>query len=181
VATVQQGLGIIAGLQRTGSREAFELGKAAAVAQATLNVPQAASNAFTVGAKLGGPVTGAAFAAVATAVQLANVSRIASQQPTGFANGGLVEGGIPGRDSVPALLTPGEVVVPRRNFNDLNIDNGEMVNLLSSIKSGIDSLVAQTEPQAEEDATPINVELMLNGEVLANQILELNRDNQRIS
>lgn len=31
-----------------------------------------------------------------------------------FANGGVVTGGIPGQDSVPALLTPGEVVIPNK-------------------------------------------------------------------
>lgn len=184
IQSVQQGLSIISGLQSVGSREAFEVGKAAAVAQAALNVPTAASNAYTVGAKFGGPPTGAAFAAVATAVQLANVSRIASQKPVGFAEGGLVEGGIPGRDSVPALLTPGEVVVPEKNFKDLNLSDGETVNLLSSIKESIESLVAlQNERSLEEETetAPLNIELTLNGEVLANQILELNQDNARIA
>jgi hypothetical protein len=138
VKTVQQGFGIIAGLQQTASKEAFQLGKAAAVAQAALNIPQAASNAFTVGAKLGGPPTGAAFAAIATAVQLANLQKISSQRFTGFADGGLVEGGTPGRDSVPAMLTPGEVVVPQKNFNDLGMNNEESVFELKRLNRNIE-------------------------------------------
>ena len=38
---------------------------------------------------------------------------------TAAADGGLITGGRAGRDSVPALLTPGELVVPQRNFADV--------------------------------------------------------------
>ena len=38
---------------------------------------------------------------------------------TSAQDGGLIEGGIAGRDSVPALLEPGELVVPRKNFADV--------------------------------------------------------------
>jgi hypothetical protein len=91
-----------------------------------------------VGAKLGGPPTGAAFAAIATAVQLANLQKISSQRFTGFADGGLVEGGTPGRDSVPAMLTPGEVVVPQKNFNDLGMNNEESVFELKRLNRNIE-------------------------------------------
>lgn len=37
----------------------------------------------------------------------------------GLAEGGRVTGGIPGRDSVPALLSPNELVVPAQNFEDV--------------------------------------------------------------
>ena len=39
--------------------------------------------------------------------------------PTGFALGGLVQGGVQGIDSVPALLQPGELVVPTKNFDEV--------------------------------------------------------------
>jgi tape measure domain-containing protein len=180
-STAQAGLAALSSLQRTGSKEAFEIGKAAAIAQALITIPSTAVKAYDslAGIPIVGPGLGAAAAAAAVVAGTARVNQIRSQKLTGFQDGGLVEGGIPGRDSVPALLTPGEVVVPRKNFNDLNIDNGEMVGLLTSIKDGIDLLVAS---QSEDEGTaPLNVELTLDGEVLASQILELNRDNARIA
>ena len=50
----------------------------------------------------------AAAAAAAVAAVFAGIRGAVA----GFAQGGLVRGGTPGRDSVPALLTPGEVVLP---------------------------------------------------------------------
>ena len=47
--------------------------------------------------------------------------QLESSQPTGFAEGGLVPG-TGNKDTVPALLTPGEVVVPKKNFADLSSD-----------------------------------------------------------
>ncbi len=57
---------------------------------------------------------GIAAAAAITAYGAERVSNVLSA-----ADGGLVEGGVPGRDSVPALLMPGELVVPKKNFNDV--------------------------------------------------------------
>ena len=37
----------------------------------------------------------------------------------GMAEGGIVPGGAPYTDRVPTMLTPGELVVPRKNFNDV--------------------------------------------------------------
>jgi len=124
--TSQRGLAALASLQRTGSREAFEIGKAASIAQALVSIPATAIEAYKslAGIPGVGPALGAAAAAAAVAAGTANVNRIRSTQFQAFADGGLVEGGIPGQDSVPALLTPGEVVVPERDFKSLNVANG---------------------------------------------------------
>jgi hypothetical protein len=61
-----------------------------------------------------GPALGVAGAAAAVAFGAERISQV-----TAAADGGLIEGGVQGRDSVPALLMPGELVVPRRNFNDV--------------------------------------------------------------
>ena len=57
---------------------------------------------------------GGILASAITAFGAEQISNVQAAQ-----DGALVEGGIPGRDSVPFLLEPGELVVPRRNFNDV--------------------------------------------------------------
>ena len=58
------------------SRAAFELNKIASIAQAALNIPEAASNAYTWGTKIGGPGFGAAMATIATGAQILNMAAI---------------------------------------------------------------------------------------------------------
>lgn len=67
------------------SRAMFELNKAAKMAEVLLNVPKTASDAYEKGNAIGGPPVGAAFAAVATAAQLAQLAAIKS---TSFEGGG---------------------------------------------------------------------------------------------
>src|SRR3990167_385280 len=54
-----------------------------------------------------GPIVGALAAGVITAMILAFRSKV-----VGAATGGLISGGTPGRDRVPAMLMPGELVMP---------------------------------------------------------------------
>lgn len=113
------GLSAIASLQKSGSREAFNIGKRAAQAQVLLDIPKAAFSAYTslIGTPFVGPVLApiaAAAAIVAGQQQLAAIER----QSFAFAEGGIVPG-VGNKDTVPALLTPGEVVVPKSNFEDL--------------------------------------------------------------
>ncbi len=121
--TAQKGLAALASLQSTGSKEAFEIGKAASIAQALVAIPTTAIEAYKslAGIPVVGPGLGAAAAAAAVVAGTAQVNQIRAQQFTAFAEGGLVTGGVKGKDSVPALLTPGEVVVPEKNFESLNI------------------------------------------------------------
>lgn len=182
--TTQVGLGAIAALQSTGNKQAFEIGKAAAAAQVLIDTPLAAMKAYTslVGIPVVGPVLAPAAAAAAVAVGAANLSRINSQSFTGYADGGVVTGGIPGQDSVPAMLTPGEVVVPEKNFEDIGLDNSEQVGLLKDIKSLLMNQQEQTEEievNDTENTTPLTVNLTLNEEVLASQMLEISRNNLR--
>lgn len=71
-----------------------------------------------------------------------------------FAEGGMVPGGAPFTDRVPALLTPGEVVL-----------NREQVSALSQAKSS----------EAPQSSQPLTVNLMIGEEQLANVILNLQR------
>ena len=119
VQTAQKGLSAIAELTKSKSREAFELGKAAAIAQALISIPVTAIDAYRslAGIPVVGPALGAIAAAAAVATGTARLNEIRSQR-FAFAEGGIVPG-VGNKDTVPALLTPGEVVVPKSNFEDL--------------------------------------------------------------
>lgn len=69
-------------------------------------------------------------------------------QVTGANQGGLITGGIPGIDSVPALLTPGELVVPQKNFDQVvgavqgGNGSGEDLSPLISLLQSIDQKIS---------------------------------------
>lgn len=106
----------ISALTRNKNRELAAIGKAAALFQIGIGIPDAAQRAYT-SASIFGPVAGAAAAALAVAAGVQRLEEVRSQQ-LGFAQGGVVPG-VGNKDTVPALLTPGEVVVPKKNFEDL--------------------------------------------------------------
>lgn len=119
VEKTRVGLSAIASLQKSGSREAFNIGKRAAQAQVLLDIPKAAFSAYT--SLIGTPFVGPVLAPIAaTAAILAGQQQLAAieRQSFAFAEGGIVPG-IGNKDTVPALLTPGEVIVPKSNFEDL--------------------------------------------------------------
>lgn len=98
----------------------YKLQRAAALAEAQLKVPLIALDTFSSVLKsatilgLAAPIVAAAAAATAATAAELNVIKIASSplQIQGFAKGTLnVQGGIKGKDSVPALLMPGEAVI----------------------------------------------------------------------
>lgn len=127
-------------LQQSKNSTLKGIGKAAAVAQITISTAQAAMNIFTGFSTI--PIVGPALGVIGAAAAVAfGAERIG--QVTAAAEGGLLEGGIPGRDSIPVLAQHGELVTPRKNFDEVvgavrtqregGADNSEMVNLLKSI------------------------------------------------
>ena len=87
-------------------------GKAAAIAQATINTYEGASKAI---ADFGVPL-GLPFAAIAIATGLKQVSAITSVEEPKFAQGGIVGGvGTSTSDSVSARLSKGESVINARS------------------------------------------------------------------
>lgn len=147
VQTANKGLSALAGLQQSSNRTAFEIGKAAAIAQAAIAIPITAIEAYKslAGIPLVGPALGAAAAAAAIITGTQRLNQIRAQQPTGFAEGGQVPPGFD-NDSFPALLTSGEVVVPERNFEQLisgGLDprNDEQILVLRQILFGVNRLV----------------------------------------
>jgi tape measure domain-containing protein len=111
----QSTLQYISSAQNSQSRSLFEVAKAAAIANAIITGIQAVQNAL---ASVPYPFNFAA-AGVVAAVAASNVAQISKTQFQGAADGALVEGGTKGVDSVPFMLEPGELVVPRRNFDEV--------------------------------------------------------------
>lgn len=144
VEGVKTATGELVALQNSRNSTLKAIGKAAAIAQITIKTAESAISIFNgfatipfIGYALG--IAGAAAAIAYGGEQIATV--------TGAASGGLIEGGIPGKDSVPALLTPGELVVPRKNFNDVvgSVQGGgnnsgfndQAISILQSIDSKV--------------------------------------------
>jgi len=82
-------------LMNSGSKKMFQIGKTAAIASALVKGYEAVVSSYAAGAKVGGPVVGAAYAATAAAATAAQIGQIKKQQ---FGSGGSVtaySGGIP--------------------------------------------------------------------------------------
>ena len=107
--------GTVATMMSSHSKKAFQIGKAAAIAQAVIQTYMGATAAFASLASTGpwGVVAGAVAAAAAIAAGMANVAQIRAQQMPAFAHGGsMMVGGTGGTDSqvVSLRATPGEVI-----------------------------------------------------------------------
>ncbi len=131
------------------------IGKAAAVAQITMKTAEAAMNIFNGFSiiPIVGPALGVAGAAAAIAFGAEKIGTV-----TAAADGGLMTGGIPGRDSIPTLTMPGELVVPTRNFDqvvgavqrDGQADSGpEMLSVLREIDAKLSVPQPQTVIQGD--------------------------------
>jgi len=110
-------------LQQSKNATLKTIGKVAAVTQIGISTAESAMNIYKGFSTIPiiGPALGIAGAAAAVAFGAERIGQVTAAQ-----TGGLIEGGIPGRDSVPSLLEPGELVVPRKNFNDVvGAVNGE--------------------------------------------------------
>lgn len=80
--------------QASGANKTFfELNKIRAISEAVLSAKEAIQGAYAVGAKIGGPVLGAAFAATAAAATAANIASIASTSYGSSSSGGGSGGG----------------------------------------------------------------------------------------
>ena len=104
--------GNLTSLAGLGSKELGGIAKGAAIAQATIDGYAAIQKAWAQGGFFGGPVM-AAGVAIATA---ANIAKIAA---TPLASGIDEVPGMGTRDNFPAMLAPGERVVPRETNQDL--------------------------------------------------------------
>ena len=116
VQNLQSAFGQIASLQSSGSATLFAIGKAAAISTATIDGIAAVQKALASAP----PPLNFALAGLVGAAQAANLARISSTKPpTGAFDGALVEQGSIFSDSQPFMLSKGEIVAPRRDFDDV--------------------------------------------------------------
>ncbi len=138
------------GLSRAQSKELLAISKAASITQVLLNTPEAISNSFTFGTRIGGPAVGFVFAALAATAQAAQVAAIAG---TPLQKGGEIPPGFPD-DTFSARLTSGETVVPRDTTENLKAflaEQGGSREVLSSIDSKLDNLSNQVVVQVGDE------------------------------
>lgn len=91
----------------TQSKAMFEINKVASLANAALMTPEAVMGAYSFGAKLGGPVLGAAMGALALGSQVAQMQSIASSS---FGGGGSTATSTPsGGVSISDGLVPSDI------------------------------------------------------------------------
>lgn len=133
-------LGDLSSLMQSGNKKLFAIGKAAAIAQATVDGWSAATSAWDKGMKIGGPPVAAAFTAFSLVRTGAMIANIASQQIGGGAGGsvGGMAGGVPQVDSGPTgtstFLIQGDVIGRQtggelvKQINEA-IDAGHRVNI----------------------------------------------------
>jgi hypothetical protein len=104
LAAVSSAFSGLANLMNAGSKKLFKIGKAAALANAAVDAYASVTGAYKVGARIGGPPIGAAFATAAGIAQAVNIANIAKQKIGGgtAANAGSFSGGLPAVNTAPA-------------------------------------------------------------------------------
>lgn len=112
----KQAFGELAELTQSSNATLKGIGKVAAVANIIIKTAESAMNIYNGFSAIPiiGPALGIAGAAAAVAFGAEKISQV-----NAAADGALVEGGIPGVDSVPFMLQRQELVVPRQNFEDV--------------------------------------------------------------
>lgn len=113
IENLKSTFGTIATLQSSSSQELAAIGKAAAIAQATMDGYAAVQKALSAAP----PPFNFGLAALVGAATAANVAKIAG---VGLARGINEVPGIGTQDNFPTMLAPGERVVPAKSNEDLN-------------------------------------------------------------
>ncbi len=102
IAGMKSMLGDLSTLMNSHSKKAFEIGKVAAIANATISGIEAAVHAWKWGMNTGGPYAAAAFTAASIAATAVQISQIASQSFGGGGGGASsFSGGVPAINTAP--------------------------------------------------------------------------------
>jgi hypothetical protein len=130
------------GLSKSNNSKLASIGKAAAIARATIETYQAATGAYASLASIPyvGPALGAAAAAAAIAAGLANVAQIRAQ-PTGFETGGYT--GNIGRQSVAGVVHGQEFVMNAQATQRIGVSK------LEALQTGAASIQQGSAPQTK--------------------------------
>jgi hypothetical protein len=135
-----------------------------AAAQRMISIYAAEAAALAFKGQLGIPVVGVALGAAAAATAFGMVGAWANK----MALGGEIRGGVPGRDSVPALLMPGERVLSRSENERMKGGGQEPVQQSITIAPVVQS---QLPPSAEQrraivaDLAPMIEEAVRDGQL----------------
>lgn len=123
----KQAFSNLAELQQSSNATLKAIGKVAAIANIVIHTAESAMNIYAGFSTIPiiGPTLGLAAAAAAVAFGAEQVSKV-----QGANQGGVVDGVGPDKDSVLGFLTPGELVVPRKNFD-------ETINAVANQRAGI--------------------------------------------
>lgn len=129
-------LSSMSAMTQSKNAELAAIGKAASIVDIEIKGAQAAMAVYAGFATI--PIIGPELGIIAAAA-----TEIFAQEKAaavmGFAQGGLVTGGIPGVDSVHMLAQEGELVAPKQNFD-------EVVNAVANQRAGV-SQSAPSQPQ----------------------------------
>ncbi len=109
--------GELVGLAQSKNSTLKAIGKAAAISQIAISTATSAAKVFADSVILLGPFVGPPVGAALAAARIAYGAEQISNV-TAAASGALVEGS-GNRDSQPFMLTPGELVTPRKNFEEV--------------------------------------------------------------
>lgn len=137
LSAVSGALGDVASLMQTENKKLFAIGKAAAIAEATVSGYQAAVDAWQKGMKVGGPPVAAAFTAASIAKTGALISSIASTSYGGGSGGASSAGGGVGVAATPSAPQNNQYV----NVNltgEGPIGRGSIRGLIEQINEAID-------------------------------------------
>ena len=115
ISNLKGTLGTISQLQSSGSKELFAIGKAAAIANATIDGIAATQKALASAP----PPINFALAALVGAASAINIAKIASSAPPAFQNGGIVPGNNFSGDNVLARVNSGEMILNRQQQSNL--------------------------------------------------------------
>lgn len=138
----------MAQLHQSSNNTLKSIGKAFALSDIAMKTAQSAMNVYAGFSTI--PIVGQALGLAAAAAAIAFGGEQAGKVMAA-AEGGILTGGIRGKDSIPVLGMPGELVVPTKNFDEVvnsvaDRRNGtsskdpESVDLLRSIDAKISSL-----------------------------------------
>lgn len=141
-----KGVSQLTALQNSKSKELKTIGKAAAVADITIKTAQAALAAYAGFAAI--PIVGIPLGIAAAGAVIAfgaeQIGTVLSAQ-----TGGIVPGANFGGDSQKALLQPGELIVPRSNFDEVvnSVANARQTQSVQA-SSGVNSSVTNNQAVA---------------------------------
>lgn len=132
IALAQNAANFLVAVQGKQTAASLALGKAAAAANVLVQDGQARAAAVAAAAAAApsaGPLAPARFAAdlayynalitANTALSLGTIAAQTFQEYQAMAKGGIVTGGIPGKDSVPIMAQRKELVAPAKNFEEV--------------------------------------------------------------